>query len=114
MSALKEKRLKVIERLMRSHGIEHGDKCVISLWDLAFNINNTWKAELFANKNKYSEEFRVLRGRNVECLVLPTYKLSDLFRAIRHALKKNPYPFELRESYYNKSEFVLFKNYTKD
>lgn len=111
MSILKNQRVEVIRQLMQSHGIEHGDKCVISFWELAYDINNTWRAELFVNRENYPYTMIKRWGPGSEVLVLPDHKLGDLFRGIRHAIKDNPYPLEHRKSYYNGAEFILWKNY---
>lgn len=110
MTPLTEKRIAEIKRVMRNWGIEHGDKCAISIWDLAENLINTWQSETFlspAQVEKYCEDSA---GRPV----LNSWRKLEMFRGIRDAVKKSGYPLELRESYYNKTEFVLWKNYQRE
>lgn len=113
MSKLKSQRIEVIKHLMRNYGIEYGGECAISFWQLAHDINNTWRAEIFVNKAKYPENYIQRRGPGEEVLVLPDHKLGDLFNGIRHALKGNPYPLEYGVSYHNNVEFVLWKDYER-
>lgn len=102
MSKLTEKRIEIIDRLMRQYGIEHGDKIFISLWDLAYNINNTWNAKYFVNEKRFQSDSK-------HGYVLKFHQVHHFFRAIKATVKKSGWP-ELRESYNNKSEYLVIKN----
>lgn len=98
----KEERLEIVERLMRSYGIEHGDKTFISLWDLAFNISNTWNTDKFIDIKKHPGWVDMRHGR----AVMKRWRLYKLFRPIRHAVKGSY--IEARTSYNNNSGYLVF------
>lgn len=107
MSKLKDKRYEVIRRITINHGIEFGDKIFISLWDLAMNINNLWEARNFVAKNKREKIGKYYRGIGTR-YVVNSWSLFELFPAIRHGVKDTD--IELRESYNNKSEYLIISN----
>ena len=101
MSKLKARRLEIVKTVMRNRGIEHGDKCIISLWDLAYHINNRWDAKHFVNTKRFKSD-------SDRDFVLRQYNLGEMFRAIIGCMDS---PLELRASYHNRSEYVLWSRY---
>ena len=100
MTKLKLKRFDIIRQMMNGHGLELGDKVVISLWDLASNINNTWNAKYFVNTERFSSQ-------HTSGYSLGSWQLWYLFRAIRHTVKGTR--MKLVVSPRNKSEYIEWK-----
>ncbi len=99
MSKLKTKRLKVVKQMMSNHGIQvDGEQTVMSLWDLAFNINNSWNSQYFVNMRKYPSKYD-------SGYALGSWQLWLIFRGIRHAVKGEK---KIRRftSIWNKSEYI--------
>ena len=99
MTKLTKKRIDIIKQVMDNHGIEFGNNIFISLWDLAHNINNTWKAEHFVNKNRFETEYSPK-------FALRSYQLPFLFNGIANAANKCSY-VNLRKSYTNGTEYLI-------
>ena len=67
--------------LIKMYGIEYEKILMISLWEMAFNINNTWKAEHFVNKHKLKSVREYNNGWAIQ-----DYDLGKLFEPIIKAL----------------------------
>ena len=98
MTKLQKERYDIIRRLMLLRGIEFGNAVLITMWDLAGNINNTWNADKFVDSKKY-------KSVSTHGFVVPDHRLYDLFRGIRHGARKTD--IELRISPKNKSEYLV-------
>jgi hypothetical protein len=104
------KRKEAVMKVMKNYGIEHGQNCFMSMWDIAHGLNNTWKAPLFLTEKQVegiSLQHHV-RGK----FSIPSFELPQMFRAIRSVTRcVDSYPLELKKSWFNKSEYLLWKNY---
>ena len=105
MSKLKEKRLTAIRQRMLSRGIEYGSLIFMSMWDLADTLNNCWHAADFMSPSEKKDD--ALWHYKGKQYALHQYYVQRLFRGIRHAVKDSD--IELRESYNNKSEYLVMK-----
>ena len=87
------KRFDLMVECAKKYGCQNGNTYTISLWELAFNLNNTWKAKYFLSttiKNRHSQE--TLRNSK-QWAIKDTY-LYLYFRPIKDALEKcGHYPF---------------------
>jgi len=95
-----------IEHMTRSYGIEIDKTFYISLWELAFNINNCWKAHFFY-PYRYIKRFNVFHtGNNIPkgYYALETFELHRLVLAIRKWLKVRDYKI-VGNDYYLKCDF---------
>ena len=101
MSKLTEKRADIIKGIIWHYGIEIDGVYIISLWDLAFNINNTRRASAFVNKKVYG----CVNIPDREFAINP-YQIWHIFRAIRHTAKKHSDSIELKSGS-NRVEFVV-------
>ena len=86
MTKLTAKRLEIIECIMRDYGIEYGALTLMSLWDLADNINNTWNAQYFVN----TDRFESTMSEKSKFVLADCYR-HHMFRAIRDAVRKKAY-----------------------
>lgn len=101
MSKLKQKRLLLVERTMRAGGIEHNGECLMSLWDMACNLNNCWNAKHFVNTKRFQSSHD--RG-----FVLNDWQIGEMFNAIRGCVDS---PLVLLVSPGNQSEYIAWENY---
>lgn len=85
MTKLTEKRLKIIQHLMEQHAAYHAGSIVITVWDLAYNINNTWAAKHFLSKKQMQDYGLPCSGRGI---TIQGHHLYELFRGIRNAIYK--------------------------
>lgn len=100
MSKLKQKRVEIIVKTINDYGIYYNHRYLISIWDLAYNINNTWNAKYFVNTKKYKSQHQ---GRFEYALL--EYNISKIFRGIRHAVRNTH--IALYESNKNRNEYLV-------
>ena len=103
MSKLMDDRRAEVKRVMKTYGIEFGPVCLMSLWSVAHNLNNTWKGGMFVN-TKRLESDRTHDDR----FVVKSHQLCEMFPAIKRCLD---YPLELQSSYENYTEYVVWRDY---
>jgi|GEM_PF-6143344 len=76
-----EQRIDDIKYLIKSYGIYFKGYIIISLWELLFNINNTWRAEHFIDKNKIKHVKKYYNRWALE-----DYDLRKLIRPVKQTL----------------------------
>jgi hypothetical protein len=103
VTKLKEKRREIIIHLAKTYGIEIDGAYIISVWELADMINNTWASMYFIKNPKRFKR----KNSNGEKFSIPNYDLPTLFRGIRHALRGDILPLDLKTCESNRVEYVV-------
>ncbi len=84
MTKLQRKRYDAVVKAMKMYAIMHNDRYLISLWDLAWNLNNIWEAYLFVT-NFDKIEYSTYNDMN--CFAVKGYQVGKLINGIRHGIK---------------------------
>ena len=86
MSNLLKKRIESISEIIKEYGYITNGMRVISIWELAYNLNDRWASPLFCNK-------KIMRRKGVFSTMMggrwyiKAYAIHELFRAIRWTVK---------------------------
>ena len=108
MTKLKEERLDAVIKMIKSYGIYYDDCILMSLHEIASDLNNTWKAYLFVDraKIKVAQTYGTsLIGQSY--FSIGSWQLQKLFRGIRHAVKDTDLTLVNPGSY--RTEYIIFK-----
>lgn len=84
----------IIQQIERKGYHTKDKKAIISVWELADNLNNYWKTPLFLKKEETEYSDTSLSGND---WALKHYALTSLFKPILETVKKHPNLFVIEE-----------------